>query len=265
VFYVSGRIIPFLENVTIHASILIMLAVSLGRNYAVCHPLKSYSGCSRSRALVVVCVLWAVAILSAIPFAIITYTDGAVWYEDGSHVIVCRTHMKYVWHFVYIVGMFITFFVLPMVLLTYVYLRIIREVMIEKSEIEHRKASLTGSSSKGYRRQLVTMLIGIIILFFVCMMPIRAISLWLIFAPFEDVARLGLEGYLNLSWFARILLYVNSAGNPIIYNVCSVKFRNAFKRCLGLQKPRLAHLTNRTISMTQDSFVTKTERQEDTL
>jgi hypothetical protein len=56
--YTSGRIIPFLEILVTHASILIMLGISYGRYFAVCYPLESYSTCSRSRAFLMMASAW---------------------------------------------------------------------------------------------------------------------------------------------------------------------------------------------------------------
>ena len=38
--------------------------------------------------------------------------------------------------------------------------------------------------------------------------------------------------------FARVMIYMNSAVNPILYNAMSVKFRRAFKRLLSCGKQR---------------------------
>ncbi len=43
---------------------------------------------------------------------------------------------------------------------------------------------------------------------------------------------LGLYGMMSLVLFGRIMLYMNSAGNPILYNMLSTKFRKAFKKAL---------------------------------
>lgn len=91
------------------------------------------------------------------------------------------------------------------------------------------------SQSQQNRRQLVVMLVGIIILFFVCLLPFRILAFWLIFGASDRVLdNLGLEPFLNLLYFCRLLVYVNSAGNPIIYNIVSTKFRRAFQRVLRM-------------------------------
>ena len=38
------------------------------------------------------------------------------------------------------------------------------------------------------------------------------------------------ETYFNLLYFSRLMFYINSAINPILYNIMSSKFRDGFKR-----------------------------------
>lgn len=81
------------------------------------------------------------------------------------------------------------------------------------------------------------MLVAVVSSFFVCLLPFRAFTLWVITASEEDVERLGIAGYYNLLYFSRFMLYLNSAMNPILYNLMSSKFRSGFYRlllsCLG--------------------------------
>lgn len=48
---------------------------------------------------------------------------------------------------------------------------------------------------------------------------------------------------MNVMHFVRLLIYVNSAGNPIIYSLVSTKFRRAFARVLHRLGCRCAFLT----------------------
>ncbi|XP_053406520.1 neuromedin-U receptor 2-like [Mercenaria mercenaria] len=87
------------------------------------------------------------------------------------------------------------------------------------------------------RKQVVRTLILIMILFFVTMCPIRVVSLWQIFTPVEELAHIGIEAYYNIIWFARLMMYLNSAVNPVIYSLSSSKFKMAFRRILTQCRP----------------------------
>lgn len=64
--------------------------------------------------------------------------------------------------------------------------------------------------------------------FFLCLLPLRVFFLWILASPHEDILALGMEGYYNILYFCRIMFYLNSAMNPILYNMTSARFRAAF-------------------------------------
>ena len=88
-----------------------------------------------------------------------------------------------------------------------------------------------------YRKQVVLMLGTVVLSFFLCLMPFRAFTLWIIVAPQEAVFSLNIETYYNILYFCRVMTYLNSAINPILYNIMSSKFRDGFFR--------LCHLKNK--------------------
>jgi hypothetical protein len=79
------------------------------------------------------------------------------------------------------------------------------------------------------------MLGTVVLSFFVCLMPFRALTLWIIVAPQEAVFSLDIDTYYNLLYFCRVMIYLNSAINPILYNLMSSKFRDGFFRLCGLR------------------------------
>lgn len=78
------------------------------------------------------------------------------------------------------------------------------------------------------RKQVVLMLGAVVLSFFVCLLPFRVLTLWIIFVPEETFHSLNMETYYNLLYFCRIMWYLNSAINPILYNLMSSKFRKGF-------------------------------------
>lgn len=110
------------------------------------------------------------------------------------------------------------------------------------------------------RKQVVYMLGAVVLSFFLCLLPFRVLTLWIILAPDEKVRNFGLESYYNVLYFSRIMLYLNSAINPILYNLMSSKFRSGFKRvycCFCWKKSRLSNGYPRvpTLNTTTSSFL----------
>jgi hypothetical protein len=103
------------------------------------------------------------------------------------------------------------------------------------------------------------MLGTVVLSFFVCLLPFRALTLWIIVAPQEAVFSLDIETYYNLLYFCRVMIYINSAINPILYNLMSSKFRDGFMRLCGLRsntRPDLYLDRKGTFNMTSSTTTT---------
>ncbi|XP_071948516.1 5-hydroxytryptamine receptor-like [Antedon mediterranea] len=94
------------------------------------------------------------------------------------------------------------------------------------------------SSNASYQRQhhirIVFMLICVVISFFICWLPFRTLNLWFMISPTSVIPTLGPFGFYGIVIFSRVMVYLNSAINPILYNAISSKFRAAFQAvCCG--------------------------------
>ncbi|XP_045188439.2 QRFP-like peptide receptor [Mercenaria mercenaria] len=227
---VMCKLVPLMENGVLHVSILTMLAVTFERYTALCHPFKRKMSYTISSTIKIIAGIWIVGFILTLPFWVMTEHEDARFY-DGSPVKVCRTKVNETWRYFYTILVTILFFALPFFVLVGIYSQIIKQLTSDrlKSMTRNDKSALKTLRS---RKQVVNMLIIIILLFFVSLFPIRVITLWLIFTPSDDVTEIGLEAFLNLISWARILMYINSAGNPIIYSLTSSKFKMAFRKVL---------------------------------
>ncbi|XP_017847304.1 growth hormone secretagogue receptor type 1 isoform X1 [Drosophila busckii] len=265
------KAVPFVELTVAHASVLTILAISFERYYAICEPLKAGYVCTKARAILICVLAWGIAALFTSPIvAISNYSVEP--YGDGTDAPVCTTAADNFWSILYFVGSITIFFFLPFGILVLLYAAIAYKLLRPNSAF-HRPTSPQASatalaaaaaataatttpataavlpSNKGnshqqsngmrkHRKQVIFMLVAVVSSFFVCLLPFRAFTLWVITASAEDLERLGISGYYNLLYFSRFMLYLNSAMNPILYNLMSSKFRSGFWRlllsCLGL-------------------------------
>lgn len=154
---------------------------------------------------------------------------GYAEYHDGSIVTVCLTSVDTFWPAFYFVGSISVFFILPLMILLVLYTVIARHLMNNPGLTSHGNRS----NVLKYRKQVMFMLGAVVLSFFICLLPFRALTLWIIIVPSETILELGLDGYYSLLYFCRIMLYINSALNPILYNLMSSKFREGFLRLLG--------------------------------
>lgn len=89
----SGKAVPFLEHAVLHASTLIILAITVERYYAICKPLKKLAVCHRPRPLRVLPVVWTTAIVTSVPFIIMTDLEETT-FIDGTPCHVCGTQVS---------------------------------------------------------------------------------------------------------------------------------------------------------------------------
>ncbi|XP_046805822.1 thyrotropin-releasing hormone receptor [Lucilia cuprina] len=109
-----------------------------------------------------------------------------------------------------------------------------KEIIVKLSAARRNRVNShpQNNSLRKHRKQVIFMLVAVVASFFLCLLPFRAFTIWIIASSQEEVGSLGLEGYYNILYFCRIMLYLNSALNPILYNLMSSKFRSGFWRLI---------------------------------
>lgn len=160
-------------------------------------------------------------------------------YFDGTLVPVCWTQADKFWPALFFILTVSIFFFLPLAILVILYTVIARTLMEHPNIIAPPKSNLPPSQNAlKYRKQVVLMLGTVVLAFFICLLPFKALTLWIVVVNDDSISNLGMEGYYILLYFCRIMFYLNSAVNPILYNVMSSKFRNGFLRLCGYKFKR---------------------------
>ncbi|XP_033755565.1 pyrokinin-1 receptor-like [Pecten maximus] len=220
------KAVPFLEMVVASASVFTIIAISVERYKVVCKPL-SVTVENVIYVVKVIIVIWLAAIIISTPIlSIVIYKDSKLL--DGTPIKVCRAPIRTKLEKSYIVISTFLIYVIPCALLFTLYCRLCRK-LIPDSECPFDMYERYAAEKLRLRKQVVNIIATIVSMFFLCHLPYRIVSLWLIFENSKNVARLGLEKYLAIVYSARICLYVNHALNPILYNFVSRKFRRTFK------------------------------------
>ncbi|XP_022098349.1 allatostatin-A receptor-like isoform X2 [Acanthaster planci] len=110
--------------------------------------------------------------------------------------------------------------------------------------------SMANAATRQAHRRVVFMLASVVAVFFVCWFPMRIVMMWQVFAPMESVKAWLVNNHhtftVMLAGF-RILIYINSAINPILYNLISTKFRAAFRSVICCEDARRSR-SKRSIS-----------------
>lgn len=253
---IAGKIVPFLENVAHHSSVLSLLAISVERYTAICHPFRQQR---RGRAITdfaAIVMSWLLSLVLSVPYVLMTHLEDAEYY-DLTIVKVCRTKTREPMMQTFIILDFALGMMLPLLVLTILYTVIIVRVSPmcckeRKDKIVHQLSGQSFSTSILQKRnQVVFMMVSVVAIFFVCVLPMRFVMLWLVFSSVQSIESIGFQAYLNILYCARILIYTNSAANPIIYGLMSTKFRKAYRAILPGCRKRFQHKR-------QSTFLTST-------
>ncbi|CAK9829210.1 Growth hormone secretagogue receptor type 1 [Anthophora retusa] len=255
------RTVPFVELTVAHASVLTILAISFERYYAICEPLRVGYMCTKARATFLCLVAWVLAALCTSPIIWVSQyqevrVKGSKSDQDARNVVpVCLTMADTSATVAFFLLLVLLFYLAPLVILLILYTFIIRQLMPDSSNTSdtyHARA----------KKHVITMLLSVVISFFICLSPYRILIFYIVIAPAEQIAAIDQDTFFALLNFSRIMFYLHSAMDPVLYNLMSSKFRRGFlalcrgKRCSagGLRSNTTA--TRRTDSSEQkENFV----------
>ncbi|OXA52588.1 Growth hormone secretagogue receptor type 1, partial [Folsomia candida] len=223
------KLVPFAELSVAHASVLTILAISLERYIAICRPLRANYTCTKHRAVALCIAIWIIGFVATSPMLAIAQ-HKTLRYIDRSIHNACLTQAHNFWAQLYFLSSIVIFFFLPLLTLIGLYWVISKNLMSDPSGAGR---CCPDHPTMRARRQVVIMLATVVFFFFICLLPFRVFTMYIILAPDSWVESMGQELYYNVLYFCRVMLYLNSSINPVLYNVMSSKFREAFFKVLG--------------------------------
>ncbi|KAF7285863.1 hypothetical protein GWI33_009540 [Rhynchophorus ferrugineus] len=139
---------------------------------------------------------------------------------------------------VFFISSVVVFFIFPLAILICIYALIARTLMTHPNNLtglQNKSVTVPSQSVIKYRKQVMMMLGTVVLAFFICLLPFRALTLWIIISPAGFNFNIGLETFYNILYFSRIMFHINSAVNPILYNIMSSKFRSGFLKLCGMR------------------------------
>lgn len=201
---------------------------------AIVYPLRAHAILSTRRVKRAIICIWVAAVLCSCPTAIFNRLTGKYCELKISDDPVVQRHGRLVYKYLE----FTLFFVLPLLIQLVLYIKIAialgsrqRQALSEEAQQPLDRSSRNSRSSarseRRSSRQAVIMLATCVVVFFISYLPIQVLLFYETFMskPF------------HLTWVARavvlILLYINSASNPVIYYTCNATYQKKFREMYG--------------------------------
>jgi len=199
------------------------------------------------RASKIIAVVWALALVAAIPYAVyskIHFVRHPRTDENIPESAFCTINPAP--NFLFECS-FLLFFLIPMTIMIILYLRM--GLRIRKTSKFGRNSAVHGESTQSQsKRAILKMLAAVVLAFFICWAPFHAQRLlYVIFYDYGwKFATDDVYAQINekLFYITGCFYYFSSTVNPILYNVLSVKYRNAFKETLCGRRPENSYVTN---------------------
>ncbi|XP_037639440.1 thyrotropin-releasing hormone receptor [Sebastes umbrosus] len=254
--------ITYFQYLGINASSCSITAFTVERYIAICHPIKAQFLCTLSRAKKIIMLVWALTSVYCVMWLFLSDTKKLVY--DNVARLSCAYKVSRSYYLPIYFTDFAVFYVLPLMLATVLYGLIARILFLNPlpSDLKSSSSSTkkwkketgqcgrmisstcsSSSTTAASRRQVTKMLAVVVILFALLWMPYRTL---VVVNSFLDKA------YLD-TWFllfCRLCIYLNSAINPVIYNVMSQKFRAAFKKLCHCGPQRMEKPASYSVALT---------------
>lgn len=226
------KIRSLLTDTCSYASVLTIVAFTVERYLAICHPFSTYGMSKFNRVSYVITVIWVFSIFSAIPVAYHRYLSFIRYPpSDGPNIpesAICALDTSFR-------GLYesstLVFFMIPFTALIIMYSQIAKKLNRREENRNNGQFNESANNSKckqlRSKKKIVRMLFVIVITFFISWAPFHAQRLFFVYAR-------NWEYYYHfnevLFTIAGVFYYLSCTINPIIYNVMSHRYRAAFRR-----------------------------------
>ena len=243
------KLIYPLQTAAMFASIFTLTAVSINRFWAIVYPLRKQM--TKIHAVYAIIIIWILCIILTMPYAFVLKLDEMA--------MECNEYWPGInYRKAYTASLFVLQYLLPLVVITLSYLNIAIELQYCSNAKNSSVANaVLQNAHRREARKVVRMLIVVTLLFALCVLPNNVMWLWLDFGNGADY-----DHFWELIAFTNIILFANSAANPIAYTICHENFREEFRLYFTCD-PRIFHsMAESTLSYTRSRLksLTGTER-----
>ena len=198
------------QTIALSVSIFTLAIVSIVRHRAIIHPLKRQV--TQRHARYILTGIWLFSALLMVPHSLTLKSDGTQCNEQWPDP-------KY--RKVYTTSLCVLFYVIPLSIILFAYVKIVKELMRKRSCFNCENSALSEVWNKETTK-VIRMFFKVTIVFAVCNLPSQIMWLWWDYGKADQTFKY----FWDLLTVMNILTFANSAANPFIYYIFHDRFRN---------------------------------------
>ncbi|KAM4612354.1 urotensin-2 receptor [Polymixia lowei] len=215
------RILLSLDLLTMHASVFVLVAMSLERYRAVARPFSARRSSSRGRRLAAG-VIWGAAFVLTLPMMVMIRQREGKPNAAGLVKRICFPTWTPEAFKAYITILFLTSVLVPGLVIVGLYAGLATHYWAAQ-------ASLGGSSRsarrRGLKQKVVTMIFSIVVAYWACFLPFWGWQLAKLLSP-ESLRALSPATHNYVNFFVTCLTYGNSCINPLLYTLLTRNYKD---------------------------------------
>ncbi|CAH1783894.1 unnamed protein product [Owenia fusiformis] len=233
------HIASIVMNMFLFSSVWVTVMLAVERYIAICKPFFARLMCTVKRAILFICLIFAISIIIKIPsffeFQIMTEVDpltnitfvhvkNTELFDNATYMVIYTSIID---------GLLFT--VLPFILLVVLNVYLICEVRRSSSFLRRNTLNDSDNSIQKEEFQITLMLISVIVVFFICQAPM------VIFTSLFNLNKTRIINTITPTLFtfmsvSKLLITIKSAVNFVLYCWFSEKFWQTFKKIVCVQK-----------------------------
>ncbi|XP_075238341.1 neuropeptide SIFamide receptor-like [Lycorma delicatula] len=220
------KTVPYVQGVSVAASVYSLIAVSLDRFLAIWYPLKCQITTRRARIIII--IIWVIAVTATLPWALFF---EVIVYKEAPDIPMCVE----VWpdylngNLYFLIANLLFCYILPMILISLCYILIWIKVCKRHIPSDTKDAQMERMQQKS-KVKVVKMLVAVVILFVLSWLPLYAIFTRIKFGGDLEIWETKL--FIMITPIAQWLGSSNSCINPILYAFFNNKYRRGFAAIL---------------------------------
>ncbi|XP_058496857.1 urotensin-2 receptor [Solea solea] len=218
---VGCRILLSLDLVTMHASVFILVAMSLERYRAVAKPFSAHRFSSRKQRLVAG-IIWGIAFVLTLPMMVMIRLSERKPTSAGLVKRICFPTWTPEAFKAYITVLFCTSVLVPGLVIVGLYVGLAQRYWTAQA-----KLGCSGGSArrKELKHKVVSMIFSIVVAYWACFLPFWGWQLAKLFSP-ESLKALSPAAHNYVNFVVTCLTYGNSCINPFLYTLLTRNYKD---------------------------------------